>query len=228
MSTRRHDIGDSRLIAAAVMAVATIVAAFIAGTMQRPSASHAAARSIHRSVTAFPAPSPTVTVTVKASPSPGIRRRSPKPGSTSERASTSSVPILMPVNQPGWSLAWHGTVHIGLAGIVLSASGPHGGDGNDFDLQYVPPSSNGGGWVVGQYIGTWAVWQSENRPGPSSINGLLNSGDYGSPSSRAYVGDRLCLGSDGRISTSIIVYMQIISVDTSGVAADIWLWDGSS
>src|SRR5690348_9372722 len=52
-----------------------------------------------------------------------------------------AIPLLIPIiNQPGWALAWHQNVSIDPQGIILGAAGPQIGDGNEYDLQYIPGS----------------------------------------------------------------------------------------
>jgi hypothetical protein len=126
------------------------------------------------------------------------------------------------VEQPGWILQWHGEEPIGPQGVKLTVFGPRLANGSDYDLQYLP----GTGWEgnSGGTIAQIGYWLNTYRPGPSIINGFLD-GNYQDPmGAEASVGDRICI----RSSPSIIVYMQVVSSEPSGVVVDMWLWDDAT
>jgi hypothetical protein len=206
---RRLNLSNNQIIAALIAGVCTIVAAFVTGAVKGQALGLK--------------PTPTVTVTkriivsVTASPkrsSANSQQSNPQPQPTG-----STIPILAPKNQPGWSLVWDGTEYIGPQGIIVAQTGSQVGNGSNFNIQYVP----GSGWGVGGSWGDFAYWDYNYRPGPATINGIaLANDDHTDPRGQlAQAGDRLIYqDSDG----TIVSYMQVTRVAAGDVVTDMWLW----
>jgi hypothetical protein len=211
-----------KIITAIIGAMGLVVAALITGIYNERAAAHTPTPSFIPSATISPTPAG---FTSPPSPSPAWQASAPSSGSTPNRPPP-SVPLLTPVEQPGWVLKWHGKESIGPAGVKMTVSGPQTANGGNYDLQYLP----GSGWEgnSGGSIGSVAFWLNTYRPSPSTINGLFG-GNYQDPmGAEASVGDRICLGANyGIDGVETIVYMQVISVGPSGVVVDMWLWDKS-
>jgi len=210
------------IVGGTIGAIATLIAALIAipehsssaSQLTKATRSHSAVKRSPRTSSPTHGPPVAASSSSSASPSSG---HSPKP------TATASIPILQPKNQAGWNLAWHGDVHIGLEGIILTTTGPKAGNGEDFDLQYAPGENDP--WQIGDYIDQLAYWQHKYRPGPSSINGMFDSNNWPGVTHSAYAGDRICVGDSGRIDTPIITYMQVTAVKATGVKVDMWIWE---
>jgi hypothetical protein len=144
-----------------------------------------------------------------------IRTESP-PQHVSSRptAQPASVPILRPVNQQGYQFVWHGTITIGVAGILFTPDGPQEGGGNGYDLAYLGQ----GNWQTG---GPLTYWKRSVAPGPESCN---NAGSTAiSVDGLPRVGDRYCYEAGGQPAYA---YMQVTKVTDAGVTVVGWLWWG--
>ena len=130
--------------------------------------------------------------------------------------------IVTPQDQSGYTEVWHGTLTIGLPGIVFIRSGsPQPGDGSTFDIQY---QGSGGGWNSN---GPFYYWTSPATPGPASCEAIAYAANGVSvqDNATAYVGDKYCLlPPEGGMA----LYMQVTKIDTAGVILTAWLWNQNS
>jgi hypothetical protein len=139
-----------------------------------------------------------------------------------------AIPLLTPIiKQSGWTLAWHQNISIDPQGIILGAAGPQVGDGNEFDLQYIPGSGND--WDCRGSVKVFDYWSYTGRPGPATINGIVGNWTGCERGKRAYVGDRIyvTIATDGRFNANRIAYMQVVRVDSEDIVVDMWVWNAS-
>jgi hypothetical protein len=176
-----------------------------------------------------PAPTATITRLVTARPSaealePSLPQTSPR---SSPKPTPRAIPLLRPViNQPGWALGWHQNISIDPQGIIVGPAGPQTGDGNAFDLQYIPGSGNG--WDCRGWVSDLDYWSYNYAPGPATINGI--AGDWkGCSRNQADVGDRMyvTIATDGRFNSNRIAYLQVVRVDPGDIVVDMWVWNAS-
>jgi hypothetical protein len=217
-SGRSWNIGNNTLIAALIGLVGAITAAFIGLSGKNAPTGASAHQQASR---AAPSGSPPTFDPPPTTSPPPSTPTSGSPTSTPSESTGSKISLLKPRNQPGWALAWHNTINIGSPGIIFRPSQVVLADGQDFDLQHVP----GVGWNIGPNISAISTWPNNSTPGPATIYGNFEiSPPLGQDPQyvQAHVGDRLYLEVNG---IGIVSYLQVTSVDTDGVLADIWLWD---
>jgi hypothetical protein len=160
---------------------------------------------------------------VKASVSsaPAVRQSTPPSSAGIPRPST-IIPVLVPVNQQGWTLDWRQHVLIESQGIIVTAVGPQAGNGSNFDIQYVPDD----GWHAGNNTGEMDNWPRTTPPGPASINGFIMAGAATSApqGSIAHPGDTIdWINQD----SNMIGYIDVTGLNASGVEVDMWVWSKS-
>jgi hypothetical protein len=161
-------------------------------------------------------PSSTPSLLMSPSPTAGVAQGSAFP------VPAQVIPILSPVAQAGWVLEWNRVVQIGAPGVILATSGPQPGDGTSFDLQYIDEPGNG--WSKGLDPCALMYWRSVYKPGPASINGIVNYSRYlgAYPAgAQAVVGDRLIFEDSAR---NVVAYMQVTDVSGGYVDVDTWVW----
>lgn len=206
---RSLNLSSNQVIAALILGLCTIVAAFVTGAVK--------GQTLGLRATPTVTVTKRIIVTVTASPrrpSNTSHKSNPRPNPTG-----STIPILTPKNQPGWSQVWNGSENIGPQGIILAQTGSQVGNGSNFNIQYVP----GNGWGVGGSWGDFGYWDNTYRPGPAIITGIVQAGaDHTDPRGQlAQAGDRLFYQSnDG----TIVSYMQVTRVAAGVVVTDMWLW----
>jgi hypothetical protein len=135
-------------------------------------------------------------------------------------------------NQPGWTLVWSGQESIGPQGVIFSevnpTSGPETGTGDEFDLQYIA-SGGGSGWGSG--LNYLYYWTNNYQPGPATITGLLQNGNFSGQSPvgmLAHVGDRLFAAMDTEAEGfNIVFYMQVAEVEQESVLVNMWIWNST-
>lgn len=200
----------------------------IVGLSSNNSNSYNSASSSPASPTAAASTSPTAAASIEPTGHPTLSP-TPTPPQPNPEPTIPSIPILRPIiNQPGWTLAWHQRVPIGPQGVVLGSSGPQASDGNgdDYDLQYVPGSDNG--WGYGGYVDAFNSWSHNYAPGPATINGISGTSTGSDVTgTEAHVGDRLYVTRAYAFQVDRIAYMQIVRVGRGSVVADIWVWNAS-
>jgi hypothetical protein len=207
------------VVPAIILAVGGIIAAVISA----PSGSSATATAAPSAINSQGSPTPT-TVPDSSAGSPGpLGSPSSLPSIPSSPSVAPKPPsIKTPQNQSGYTAMWHGTLTIGLPGIVFTRSGPpQPGDGSTYDIQYQGP---GGGW---NNRGPFYYWTSPATPGPASCQALAYAPNGVSVGNNvtAYVGDKYCfLPPEG----GMIMYMQVTKIDASGVVLTAWLWSQNS
>ena len=194
--------------------MAAIIGAIIAASLQSPSnhqspvSNNGTPPSAQTSTTTPIDTDQSTTATTAASPSPTqpIVSTTPAPKPS---------PTLTPHGQPGYTLIEYGTFTIGLAGIDFSTAGWRKGTGGEEDLQY----QGDGNWGNQDATG---YWKSSDSPTPGDCDGLINAQNVIVVSGMPKVGDRYCAVQP--IGT-LLAYMQVTKVNTSGVHVVAWLWD---
>jgi hypothetical protein len=221
---RRFNFSSNAILAASIAAAGSIVAAFITGLLTGNSV------DVINTPRSPGIANSTVTVTARATVTATTPIRSPRPSlppNSSPRLGTASISLLQPVDQSGWSLAWHKEISIGSAGVVMALTGPQAGTGSKYDLQYIPGGENG--WRDSDDAGYLMYWTYKYHPGPATIDGMIeNAVDQNSSldpyGMQAHAGDRI---SYQNVTSNIIGYMQVIRVTSQGVVVDAWLWDNA-
>jgi hypothetical protein len=158
-----------------------------------------------------------------SSPGPVSSPSSPPSMPSSPSAAPRPSPIVTPQIQSGYTVVWHGTLAIGLPGVIFTRSGaPQPGDGTTHDLQY---QGSGGGWNPN---GPFYYWTSSATPGPASCEAIAYASNAVSVENNvtAYVGDKYCfLPPEG----GMVLYMQVTKIEASGVVVlATWQWSQNS
>ena len=134
-----------------------------------------------------------------------------------------TVPILRPKGDPGYSRIWNGTFAVNSAGVRIGSAGVFPGGPQSWDLAYQPGGGESG-WQENSNNGDNGAiykWQGTGTPDPAWCHREYYDGsDVGLTS--AQVGDRDCYA-DGN---GIVGYLQVISVGPNGPTIRAWFWNG--
>lgn len=227
VSGLRRIFSDHQLMGSGFIGICTLVAGLFGGAFGGPAIGIGPAGSAH--------PVPTVTITrntirtVTVSPHPPAgassyrsTQASPQPGPT---ITPLTISLMKPiVSQSGWALAWHTNVSIGPQGVIVGNSGPQAGDGNNYDIQYLP--GDGNGW--NDSTDCFNYWLNHYRPGPATIDGIIsNECNDNVAGTQAHIGDRLYIGLGDGNGIDRIGYMQVVGMAGANVIVDMWVWNAS-
>ena len=133
----------------------------------------------------------------------------------------STVPILRPVDDPGFTPVWNGTFTINAAGVRISSSGVTPGNPEDWDLAYQSGGSDSG-WQMNINNGdNGAIYPYE---GTGTPNPAWCQRDYFSANDAltAQVGDRDCYAD----ANGMVGYLQVTNIIPNGPTVVAWFWKG--
>jgi hypothetical protein len=136
-----------------------------------------------------------------------------------------TIPILAPTDDPGFSQVWHGTFTVNAAGVSISSLGVYPGTAQDWDLAY-QAGGDGYPWQTNANNaddGSLFAFQGTGTPDPAWCQREFESGSPSFPPP-PQAGQRDCYVD----LNGMVGYFQVTSVGPNGPTVVAWFWKGSS